>query len=58
VEGGPYCKKLLAVNFKKEIAKRQSMPLADQKMSFKLFFEECIGDLIQTDDITLFGFRI
>lgn len=58
VEGGPYCKKLLAVNFKKEIAKRQSMPLADQKMSFKLFFEEWIGDLIQTDDITLFGFRI
>ena len=58
IVGGPFCKKLLAVNFKKEIAKRQSIVLADQKMSFKNFFEEWIGDLIQSDDITLMGFRV
>jgi len=58
VEGGPYCKKLLAVNLKKELAKRHTLPLADQKLSFKEFFENWIGDLIQTDDITLLGFKV
>ncbi|MBO7463400.1 MAG: SpoIIE family protein phosphatase [Bacteroidales bacterium] len=58
VEGGPYCKKLLAINFKKEIAHRQSMPLSDQKNSFREFYENWIGDLVQSDDITLMGFRV
>ncbi|MBO7440870.1 MAG: SpoIIE family protein phosphatase [Bacteroidales bacterium] len=58
VEGGPYCKKLLAINFKKEIAHRQSMPLSDQKNSFREFYEGWIGDLVQSDDITLMGFRV
>ncbi len=58
VVGGPYCKKLLTVNFKKEIAKRHLMPLADQKASFKEFYENWVGDLIQSDDITLLGFKI
>ncbi|MCR5455730.1 MAG: SpoIIE family protein phosphatase [Bacteroidales bacterium] len=58
VVGGPYCKKLLAVNLKKEIAKRQSMTIAAQKLSFKEFYENWIGDLVQSDDITLLGFKI
>jgi serine phosphatase RsbU (regulator of sigma subunit) len=58
VEGGPYCKKLLAINFKKEIARRQSLQIADQKNSFREFYEGWIGDLTQSDDITLLGFRV
>jgi serine phosphatase RsbU (regulator of sigma subunit) len=58
VVGGPYCKKLLAINFKKEIARRQSLQIADQKNSFREFYEGWIGDLEQSDDITLLGFRI
>jgi serine phosphatase RsbU (regulator of sigma subunit) len=58
VEGGPYCKKLLAINFKKEIAHRQSLPISDQKNSFREFYEGWIGDLVQSDDITLIGFRV
>ena len=58
VVGGPYCKKLLAINFKKEIERRQSMPIPDQKNSFRDFYEGWIGDLEQSDDITLLGFRV
>ena len=58
VVGGPYCKKLLAINFKKEIERRQSMPVPDQKNSFRDFYEGWIGDLEQSDDITLLGFRV
>ena len=58
VVGGPYCKKLLAINFKKEIARRHSLPLSDQKNSFREFYEDWVGDLVQSDDITLLGFKI
>lgn len=58
VVGGPFCKKLLAVNFKKEIANKQIFTLVEQKVMFKDFFETWIGDLEQTDDITLLGFKI
>ncbi len=58
VVGGPYCKKLLAINFKKEIGRRQSLQIADQKNSFREFYEGWIGDLEQSDDITLMGFKI
>lgn len=58
VEGGPYCKKLLTVNFKKEITRRQSMQIADQKNSFREFYENWVGDLVQSDDITLLGFKV
>ncbi len=58
VEGGPYCKKLLSINFKKEIAHRQSLSILDQKNSFREFYEGWIGDLVQSDDITLIGFRV
>lgn len=58
VEGGPYCKKLLAVNFKKEILHRQSMQLQDQKNSFREFYGGWIGELAQSDDITLLGFKV
>ncbi len=58
VVGGPYCKKLLAVNFKKEISRIHSVPIADQKLKFKEFYEDWIGTLEQSDDITLLGFKV
>ncbi len=58
VVGGPYCKRLMAVNFKKEIAKRQNFLLAEQKNMFGRFYDEWIGDLDQSDDITMMVFKI
>ncbi len=58
VVGGPFCKKLLAVNFKKEIGKKQVFTLTEQKTQFKKFFEDWVGDLEQTDDITMLTFKI
>ncbi|MCQ2253300.1 MAG: serine/threonine-protein phosphatase, partial [Bacteroidales bacterium] len=58
VVGGPYCKPLLTVNFKKEIQRKQVFTLAEQKIQFKKFFEDWIGDLEQTDDITMLAFKI
>jgi len=56
--GGPYCKRLLTVNFKKEIAKKQRYPLQEQKNQFSKFFDEWIGDLEQTDDISMLVYKI
>ncbi len=58
VVGGPFMKKLLAVNFKKEIGKKQVFTLTEQKTQFKKFFEDWVGDLEQTDDITMLTFKI
>ena len=58
VVGGPFCKKLLAVNFKKEISRKQVFNLTEQKKQFKKFFEDWIGELEQTDDITMLTFKI
>ncbi len=58
VVGGPFCKRLLTVNFKKEISKKQMLPLQDQKNQFQRFFDEWIGDLEQTDDITMLTYKI
>lgn len=58
VVGGPFCRKFMTMNLKKEIAKRHLMTLTEQKTSFREFYEKWIGDLVQTDDITLFGFKV
>lgn len=56
--GGPFCKKLTVNNFKNQILKKYSYPLLSQKTDFKHFFEDWVADLEQTDDVTLFAYRI
>ncbi|MBQ3655253.1 MAG: SpoIIE family protein phosphatase [Bacteroidales bacterium] len=58
IVGGPFCKKLTHANFKKEILKEHVFPLSVQKTGFKRFFEEWIGYLDQSEDISLFAFKI
>jgi serine phosphatase RsbU (regulator of sigma subunit) len=58
IVGGPFCKKLTHANFKKEIMKQHVFPLSVQKTGFKRFYEEWIGYLDQSEDISLFSFKI
>ncbi len=58
IVGGPFCKKLTHANFKKEILKQHVFPLSVQKTGFKRFYEEWIGYLDQSEDISLFSFKI
>ena len=58
IVGGPFCKKLSHANFKKEILKQHVFPLSVQKTGFKRFYEEWIGYLDQSEDISLFSFKI
>ncbi|MBQ3690032.1 MAG: SpoIIE family protein phosphatase [Bacteroidales bacterium] len=56
--GGPFCKKLTVNNFKNQILKKYSYPMLSQKTDFKHFFEDWVADLEQTDDVTLFAYKI
>jgi serine phosphatase RsbU (regulator of sigma subunit) len=58
IVGGPFCKKVGHANFKKEVLKQCVFPLTVQKTGFKRFFEEWIGYLDQTEDISLMAFKI
>ena len=58
ITGGPFCKKLTHANFKKQIVKEHAFPLSVQKSGFKHFYEDWIGSLDQSDDITLLAFKI
>lgn len=58
VVGGPYCKKLSPLNFKRQLVKSHLLSFQQQKNEIKHFYEDWIGELELSNDVTILGFKI